>query len=1158
MSLRIVHGRAGSGKTRFIQEEIAEELKRSRDGDPIFLVVPDQMSFSTEYRLSSAYGMNGMIRAQAVTFKRLAWRVLQEVGGISRKEVDAFGYRMLIRSLLEEHKDEFQLFRRAAGKRGFTDQIEQLVKEFARYCVDCGELSTIRASLETAGAPRTLLDKAADLELILAEIESRLGKVFVDSEGHLALLAEKIRHSDIVKNADIYIDGFVSFTAREYEIIVELMKYAKNVTIALPMDHAADSHDEQALFFQAANTALRLTDFARKESVDVDQPVSMVLQRRFTNAELAHLERHFDDYPQPEFASQGHIRLVEASNRRAEVHAMARSIRRQAQEGLRFNEMAVLYRQPEVYDELINTILPQYDIPYFISQKKTMLHHPLIEFSRSVLEAVLSNYSYEPVFRAVKTDLFFPEASVPKWRERSDLLENFVIANGIFGERWFDEKRWFFKKYRGLEMHTGIQTDEERAAQVELHAVRDLIRDPLSRLKENFSSCRTGRDIAEALYLFIEEQDVYSKLQMLKDREESEHRLLAASEHEQAWNQWVAVLDQFVLMFGEQEIGLSAAVKILDEGFETLEFSRIPPSLDQVTVSKLDLARLMDIKSVYVIGANDGILPKRVEQEGLLTDTDREWFAQIGFELAPTSKSRLMDETYMAYRTFTSASDSLVVSYPIADEEGKALLPSLYIQKLQDMFGIDLTLAAIDPAELKDAVPLDYISHPRASLSYLTSQLRSGKLSAEWRAVLAYYREDPLWSSLVARILEPIKPNTADTLREEVAEPLYGTTLASSVSRVETYFGCPFAQYVSYGLRLEERRQYKLAAPAMGDLFHAAIKWISDEVARLGVSWSSLSQKQCNELAKAAIDQLSPYFVNHILMSSHRYRYIQHKLEAIIRQTAFLLGKHAKVTGFRPVAMDLSFGLKESIPPLEVPLHKGRHMNIRGRIDRIDSTEIHDKPYIRIVDYKSSKQSLELGDVYHGLSLQTFTYLDVALDNSERILGTPAEPAGVLYFHMHNPMLKLSKLMTADEIEEEVAKSFKMNGLLVEDPEVIEAMDSGIDGYSNVIPVRLNKSGEISTSQSKTVMKEDMQAIRRFVRGKHQAAGNGILEGDTQITPYKVKEQTPCQFCSYRSVCQFDPADPEQHYRKLPVLNTDKAIELIRKEAAGDDTEQTD
>lgn len=1154
MSLRIVYGRAGSGKTRFIQQEISEELKRQTDGAPIFFIVPDQMSFSTEYRLSSAYGMKGMIRAQAVTFKRLAWRVLQEVGGISRKEVDTFGYRMLIRSLLEEHREDFQLFRRAAGKRGFTDQIEQLVKEFSRYCVDCGELTNIRASLSEAGAPRTLLDKAADLELILAEIESRLGTVFVDSEGHLALLAEKIKHSEQVKTAEIYIDGFVNFTTREYEIIFELMKYAKNVTIALPMDSQSHVNDEQELFFQSANTAERLVEMAKKEGIGIDRSIYMTTAWRYTNSELAHLEEHFDAYPMQTADSTGHISLVEASNRRAEMHAVARAIRSQVRNGMRYKDIALLYRQPEVYDELINTIFPQYDIPYFISHKKSMLHHPLVEFSRSVLEAILSDYSYEPVFRAVKTDLFFPEGSVSKWRERSDVLENFVIANGIYGARWFDEKRWFYKKYRGLEFHTGIQTDEEKAAEMELHAVRDLIREPLMKLKEQMNNSKTGRDIAENLFVFIEQMKVYEKMQALKEREEYEHRLLAATEHEQAWNQWVAVLDQFVLMFGDKEMELSAAVKILDEGFETLEFSRIPPALDQITVSKIDLARLMDIKSVFIIGANDGVLPKRIEQEGLLTDTDREWFAQIGFELAPTSKMRLMDETYMVYRSFTSASDLLTVSYPIADEEGKALLPSLYIQKLKDMFDLETIPAATDPEELSQLSPLAYISHPRATLPYLTSQLRQGELRAEWRAVLAYYREDPFWSSVIQRILEPIKPNVADALRDEIAEPLYGTPISSSVSRVETYFGCPFAHYVAYGLRLEERSQYKLAAPAMGDLFHAAIKWISDEVSRLNVSWSSLTKKQCQQLAKDAMDQLSPYFVNHILISTHRYRYIQHKLEGIIRQTAFMLSKHAKVSGFAPIALEIGFGPQEAIPPIDIELKKGRRMNVRGRIDRIDSTDINGKPYLRVVDYKSSKQGLDLSSVYHGLALQTFTYLDVALTHSERWLGEQAEPAGVLYFHMHNPMLKLTKLMTAEELEEEVAKSFKMNGLVVEDPDVIRAMDNNIEGFSNIIPVRMNNKGEISTSQSKTVMKEDMESIRKFVRGKHQSAGNGILDGDTRIIPYKMKEETPCQFCSYRSICQFDPADPEQSYRKLPALSPDKAVELIRKETTTDDS----
>ncbi|ALS76670.1 helicase-exonuclease AddAB subunit AddB [Planococcus rifietoensis] len=1158
MSLRIVYGRAGTGKTRFIQEEIADSLKDQADGDPIFLIVPDQMSFSTEYRLSAAYGMNGMIRAQAVTFKRLAWRVLQEVGGISRKEIDTFGYRMLIRSLLEEHKDEFNLFRRAAGKRGFTDQIEQLIKEFSRYCIDCDELGTIRSSLETAGAPRTLQDKAADLELILLEIDRRLGKVFVDSEGHLGLLSEKIRHSETVKHSAIYIDGFVSFTAREFQIIEELLKHAKSVTIVLPMDDTSSIEDEQSLFYQSALTASRLTDLAATEGIELEPEVYLQQPKRFMNEELRHVERFIETFPAPSIKGQGAVELVEASNRRAEIHELARSIRQQVMDGCRYNDIAVLYRQPEVYDELINTIFPQYEIPYFISQKKSMLHHPLIEFSRSALEAVIGNYTYEPMFRALKTDLFFPEGNVSKWRERGDQLENFVLANGIYGERWFDDKRWIYKKYRGLEFHSGIQTDEELALQMELQTVRDVVRDPLERLKTRLSDCVTGRDFATALFQFIEELDVYSKIQLLKDREEAEHQLLAATEHEQAWNQWVGVLDQFVLMFGDKELDLQSAARILDEGFETLEFSRIPPSLDQVTIAKMDLARLMDIRSVFIIGANDGVLPQRIEHEGLLTDAEREWFQKIGIELAPSSRMRLMDETYMAYRSFSSASDRLSVSYPIADEEGKALLPSLYIRKIADLLQLEPKLAAIGPEELHEPDALEYISHPRATLSHLAAQIRSGELTGQWQAVLDYYREDPLWSSIIHQVFKPLSHGKAEKLSEEIAESLYGAPIASSVSRIETYHSCQFAHYAAYGLKLEERSQYRLAAPAMGDLFHAAIKWISDEVMQLGVSWSSLSKEQCADLAKRAIEQLSPYFVNQILLSSHRYRYIQYKLEGIIRQTAFMLSKHAQVSGFVPIALEVGFGTKEAIPPLDIPLERGRKMNVRGRIDRIDSTDIGGKPYLRVVDYKSSKQGLDLGEVYHGLALQTFTYLDVALTHSKRWLGEQAEPAGVLYFHMHNPMLKMTKLLTAEELEEELAKSFKMNGLVVEDPEVIQAMDAQIDGYSNVIPVRLNKNGSVSKGSSKTVEKDDMETIRKFVRKKHQGAGNGILDGNTAVSPYRLKDDTPCQFCNFRAVCQFDPSDPEQSYRKLPVLSSDQAVEKIRKELSADDTGKTE
>ena len=83
-----------------------------------------------------------------------------------------------------------------------------------------------------------MLDKAEDLSLLLTKIEEKLGTTYVDSEGHLALLASQIHHSDLLKGADIYIDGFENFTTREYEIVTELMKHANRLTVVLPMEGA--------------------------------------------------------------------------------------------------------------------------------------------------------------------------------------------------------------------------------------------------------------------------------------------------------------------------------------------------------------------------------------------------------------------------------------------------------------------------------------------------------------------------------------------------------------------------------------------------------------------------------------------------------------------------------------------------------------------------------------------------------------------------------------------------------------------------------------------------------------------------------------------------------------------------------------------------------
>ena len=166
---------------------------------------------------------------------------------------------MLVRSVLEENQDEFKLFRQAASKRGFTDQIGDLMKEFSRYCLDFETMNDLHTQLQIANAPQTLLDKASDLSLLLTKIEEKLGTSYVDSEGHLALLASQIQHADILKGADIYIDGFENFTTREYEIITELMKYGNRVTVVLPMESDLSGHADHELFFNPVRTSVTFT-----------------------------------------------------------------------------------------------------------------------------------------------------------------------------------------------------------------------------------------------------------------------------------------------------------------------------------------------------------------------------------------------------------------------------------------------------------------------------------------------------------------------------------------------------------------------------------------------------------------------------------------------------------------------------------------------------------------------------------------------------------------------------------------------------------------------------------------------------------------------------------------------------------------------------------
>lgn len=1165
MSLRMLIGRAGSGKTLTCIEEIKSRLIDSPEGQAIIYLVPEQMTFLSEYRLATDETIGGMIRAQVYSFSRLGWRILQETGGASRYHLSEAGLNMLIRKIIDEKKDELRIFRRAADKNGFINQVEQMLTEFKRYCIEPETLAQSSGMLGGSGrADKSLADKMHDLEIIYKHYEEAVAGKYINSGDYFQLLAAKIADSAYLRDAEIYIDGFYSFSPQEYRVISELLKVCKRVTITLTLDKPCPdmAPDELHLFRMSGETCKNLFDLARNDRIEMEEPHILRGQRRWTNDSLRHLEANFDSRPARPYDGDAAVTLIEAANRRAEVEGIAREIRRLAREkGYRYRDIALLIRNGHEYHEIIEPVFYDYEIPYFIDQKRTMLNHPLVELIRSSLETVIGNWRYEPVFRAVKTELLFPPAgNAARMRRQMDKLENYVLSHGIQGRKWTGKDRWKYRRVRGLEFISRVQTDEEIRMEQELNELRLIISTPLMRLSRRLKKTQTGRKMCEALYLFLEELDIPAKLEALKAEAEEEGNLIKGREHSQVWNAVIDLLDQYVELLGEEEATPKQFASILDAGLESLEFSLVPPAIDQVMVANLDKSRLAEIKVAFVVGLNEGVLPAKISEDGILGDTERALLSAAGLKIAPGSTERLLDEEFIAYKAFVTPADALYVSYPLANAEGKSLIPSTYIKRMKDLFPAGREAgASADPADLNEEGQISFISNKGTALSFLTSQLqqkqRNYPIYTFWWDVYNYFAGNPVLRGKAGMVLSSLfYTNRTVKLPEAIAEELYGEDIQGSVSRMELFNSCPFSHYIQHGLKLRDRQIYKLEAPDIGELFHAALKYIADTVNEQNISWARLSRKECENLARQAVEAIAPRLQNEILLSSDRHHYIKRKLEQIITRASIVLSEHSKLSDFEPVGLEVGFGRGGELPPLSFRLKNGARMELAGRIDRIDSGEgKNGELYLRVIDYKSSSKGLNLTEVYYGIALQVLTYLDIAISNSSVLVEKQADPAGVFYFHVHNPMINTVKRLSEEEIEQEILKKFKMSGLVLEDEDVIRLMDRSLEsGESQIISAGFKKDGSL-TKASKTASAEEIEDLRKFVRKVYEDTGNAIISGEVGIDPYRLKDKNPCTFCSFKPVCQFDESIDGSKYRRLAPQNDKEALELIRKEVREDE-----
>ena len=1115
MSFRIIYGRAGTGKSEYCYREIAQKIKKE---NKILIITPEQFSFTAEKKLMDAIDTQAVFNAEVVTLSRMAYRVISEIGGKNETNLSKCGKAMLIYSILSNNKNELKFLGKTDEN---VDMLDTAITEFKKHGISVEQLKQEIENQEDI----YLKNKLQDLNVVYSGFEEQLAGKYIDETDLLTILAENIDKTDMFKDAVIYIDEFAGFTSQEYHIIEKLIQIAKQVTITICTDglHEIKNPDTD-IFYSNEVTVTKLLEVAQNCDVKIEE-IKLEETYRFKNSELKHLEKNlYENKPQKYNSQIKNIQLFLAKNQYSEIEEVARNVLKLVRdEGYRYRDISIITKNIATYSSLARAIFDKYDIPIFIDENRDLNQNIVIQYILGILEIFIKNWSYEAVFNYIKTGF----SNI----EEDDIfkLEKYCLKWGIKQNKW--KKEFTYGNYEEKD-----KADIERLEQIR----KDLVT-PLMNLKYKIDENKTVEGISKAIYEFLVEQQIYEKVQIKIQELNEIGQIDLANEYESSIQTIIEILDEIVLVFKDDKITIDKYNQILKIGFKNSSLTKIPGTQDQVIMGDVDRSRSHKVKAIFIIGLNDGEFPSVRKDEGFLNDADREVLKQNGIELAKGTIDKLYEDSFNIYKAFTTAEEKLYLLYSSSDMQGKALRPSMLINKIKKIY--PMLQEQSDVIERRSEILNKKTTYEELIIN-LNKLKEQDSIEKLWYYIYDYYQKNSEWNEKLKQSLKGLEyTNIPDKIDQNNIDRLYGNTLITSISKLERYRSCPFSYYLQYGLKIKPQEELKIQTLNTGTFIHEVIDEFFGTVREVGIKLEEITEEQLSEIINKIIDSKLGQNKNYIFTSTAKYRALVIRLKKIIKKALkYIIGTIVQ-SRFEVLGTEVEFGEKGKYKPIRLTLEDGKRIEIIGKIDRIDTAQGEDGKYLRIIDYKSSAKNIDLNEVYAGLQIQLLTYLDAACKEEDLM------PAGVLYFSMLEQMIKSDKKLEQEEIEEKIRANFKMKGLILADVKVVKLHDKNLqNGNSALVPAYIGKDGELSEKKTSGVTAEQFNDLQKYMYTIIKQISKEILGGNIDLKPYYKDKKTPCKYCDYKSICSFNMGGCENSYNYIDKKSKEEIWSKLSKE----------
>ena len=1108
-----------TGRSRLLSPALVEAVKNAPASTQL-VIVPKQLTLQTERMLLDSLNLRGSFRIQVMSAERLCLRIFEAAGKPDGARIDDRGRVMLVRAAVRAAQKNLTIYRGAERRRGFPERAAQQLGRIRQAGINADALRACAAEMN--GPARMKLN---DLSYILEEYESLLEGRYQDGDTEFTAAVRRVRDADFLKDCNVWFFGFDMVPPTLHELMAAVAASTGHCGVFLPLENDEQARDFDA-FLPMQKGLERLAFAARRqqakvERIDIEESApgsrrrTMIIPGAKRKPDLALLERELFAYPaEPATAAAKSIQLTLLRNPLEEcMFAAALARRLVIQRGWKWDDILILCRDLDGYTAPLRTAFHQYDVPLFLAGSRSAARHATSECLLTAMKVIEKNYPAEDMIALMRTGL------MPIEPDEADRFANYTVKYGLRGARFLKPLT------RGSEAEIDA-----------IEPIRARFAEPILHLKENLRAAEILPQQLAALFGFLTEIQACEKSRARMIALAEADLREAAGEEGQVWNRILGALDQMHALMGEKKLSLRELHETLTESLSASVIKALPQSGDAVYAQSANGACARTAKAMLVLGMSDRPVN---EEDGLLTSGQKQALSQFtGAYLGPDDADLSRLRRFYLKSALGMAEEYVSMSCPLSGGDGAAQRPSAMFEMIAGLFpGTKVRGGFTGDASVERMLR----GAPEAAVAFASRALAGegeGVPSPESdRAALAGLKkisdELPKAKEGLKRLSAALnRAQAADALNPATARKLYGMLHRQSITQLELFAACPFSYYARYGLRPERIEPFELNARDEGTFFHSAVNEFlmrsMDDLNDLDAETAAQRMDAISDVLLEAMGESGPLGDSAVASAEKR------RLKSTARVCAAALADHMRGSKFHTSQLETSFGREDGSLAIRLP----NGCILEGRIDRIDEWSGSEADFLRVIDYKRGGKSLKLSEAYYGLRLQLPVYLAAA----QKRRGSRS--AGVYYFTLSEGILS-TQVTDPHAVEAERRKVFRMDGLMPESRELLEAMSPN---YSQVLNARVTGSGELYKG-TVVASEEDFANLTRCAIRRAGEHVDSIGAGECVVSPARMDQSDPCRYCDYRPICQFDDRLDAQRIRKFKPIPAEEVLLRLREES---------